>query len=350
MKRIAGLDIVRVIAILFVISVHYFRNTTFYSIPTTGKTTGILLAFRWLFYTCVPLFIILTGYLSRNKEPNKKYYSGIKKVLISYFFISIICIIVRIFCFKEERRILYWLISPLNFTADGYSWYIEMYIGLFLLAPFLNVLYKGLDTKEKKQLLIVTLLILTGFPAVFNNYNILGLNKVEIFPNWWKEIYPITYYFIGSYIGEYKPKANKKYTILYILLVLLIQTSCFYLLVDGKSFSYNFYNGYGSALTTILSILIFITFYDIDIKKQILFKINYINIVMFPRYVSILIFNRFENIRKTKRKFINPKRIIVAYDTNNYYSVCNMLSRLFNKKIIFEIPEKIKNFKKTQKT
>lgn len=350
MKRVAGLDIVRVIAILFVISVHYFRNTTFYTIPTTGKTMGILLAFRWLFYTCVPLFMILTGYLSRNKETNKKYYSGIKKVLTSYFFISIICIIVRIFYFKEERRILYWLISPFNFTANGYSWYIEMYIGLFLLAPFLNVLYKGLETKEKKQLLIGTLLILTGLPAVFNNYNILGLNKIEIFPNWWKEIYPITYYFIGSYIGEYKPKVNKKYTIFYILLVLLIQTSCFYLLVDGKSFSYNFYDGYGSALTTILSILIFITFYDIDIKNKFVSKlITSISLCSLDMYLfSYLIDLKFAE--KLKESLSTPKELLLHMIPTiiTIFVICYLISLI--KKIIFEIPEKIKKIKKTQKT
>ena len=70
-KRVAGLDIIRALAVLFVISVHYFKNTIFYSIPMTGKTMIILNSLRWLFFICVPLFMILTGYLSRNKEPNR---------------------------------------------------------------------------------------------------------------------------------------------------------------------------------------------------------------------------------------------------------------------------------------
>ncbi|MGN1371424.1 MAG: acyltransferase [Candidatus Coprovivens sp.] len=350
MKRIAGLDIVRTIAILFVISVHYFLNTIFYKIPTTGKTMGILLSFRWLFFTCVPLFLLLTGYLSRNKEPNKKYFLGLKKVLTSYLFISIICILVRIFYFGEKRRILYWLISPFNFSADGYSWYIEMYIGLFLLAPFLNILYKGLEAKEKKQYLIIVFLLITSAPAIFNNYNILGLNKVELYPNWWLNLYPITYYFIGSYIGEYQPKVNKKLCIFYILLVLLIQTSCYYLLLDGSKFSWDIYGGYGSILTIILTILIFLTFYDIDIKNKIISKLITsislcsLDMYLFSYLIDIKVYEKINKIATTPKKlmlYMFPTILLI-------FTICYIISLL--KKLIFEFPEKIKNFKLKQKT
>ena len=75
MKRITGLDIVRAVAILFVISVHFLLNTNFYQMPQKDGYGMIVLSFlRHLLLICVPLFIILTGYLNRNKEPNKEYY------------------------------------------------------------------------------------------------------------------------------------------------------------------------------------------------------------------------------------------------------------------------------------
>lgn len=347
MKRIVGLDIVRTIAIFFVISVHYFKNTIFYNIPTTGKTMGILLSFRWLFYTCVPLFLLLTGYLSRNKEPNKKYYLGLKKVLTSYFFISVICILIRIFYFGEKRRILYWLISPFNFTADGYAWYIEMYIGLFLLAPFLNILYKGLETKGKKQYLIIVLLLITGVPAIFNNYNILGLTKVEVYPNWWLNLYPITYYFIGSYISEYQPKVNKKLSVFYILLVLLIQTSCYYLLLDGNKFSWDIYGGYGSILTVILTVLIFLSLYSIDIKNKKISKLISsislcsLDMYLFSYLIDLKIYekiNKFATTPKEIMLYMVPTILLI-------FIICYIISLI--KKIIFEFIEKIKIEQKT---
>lgn len=43
------------------------------------------------------------------------------------------------------------ILGTLDFTGSNYSWYIEMYIGLFLLAPFLNLAYGKLKSKSKSR-------------------------------------------------------------------------------------------------------------------------------------------------------------------------------------------------------
>lgn len=47
-----------------------------------------------------------------------------------------------------------------------------MYIGLYLLIPFFNVLYHNL--KGKKEILIITLIIFMALPGIFNicNWNL----------------------------------------------------------------------------------------------------------------------------------------------------------------------------------
>lgn len=83
-KRILGLDIVRCFAILFVPSVHFFGRTKFYNTPVTGVNMGFQLCLRWLFFICVPLFMLLTGYLQNQKTLSKKFYKGILPVLATY--------------------------------------------------------------------------------------------------------------------------------------------------------------------------------------------------------------------------------------------------------------------------
>ena len=46
-----------------------------------------------------------------------------------------------------------------------------MYIGLFLLIPFLNAMWRGLKGQKQKILLIATLLALTTLPSLFNIYD-----------------------------------------------------------------------------------------------------------------------------------------------------------------------------------
>lgn len=76
-KRNINIDLIKCIAVFSVISVHFFLNTDFYSRTIINTNMYIAVLFRTLFMICVPLFIISTGYLMKNKTLNKKYYLGI---------------------------------------------------------------------------------------------------------------------------------------------------------------------------------------------------------------------------------------------------------------------------------
>lgn len=70
------------------------------------------------------------------------------------------------------------LLSILAFKGANYAWYIEMYIGLFCLIPFLNLIWQGLEDQRQRKLLVLTMIGLTMLPKMLNNFNL-----VE--PGWW---------------------------------------------------------------------------------------------------------------------------------------------------------------------
>ena len=74
-KRNINIDLIKCIAVFSVLSVHFFKNTDFYN-KTITNSLYLGVFFRTLFMICVPLFLITTGYLMKNKELNKKYYFG----------------------------------------------------------------------------------------------------------------------------------------------------------------------------------------------------------------------------------------------------------------------------------
>jgi surface polysaccharide O-acyltransferase-like enzyme len=160
---------------------------------------------RFFFGMGVPLFIILTGYLNTRKVVSAEYYKGCIRVLFSYILISIVAVIFRKYYLHEP---LSWVNGGgyiLNFEAIMYAWYIEMWIGLFLLTPFLNILYKHIPTRRQKQILIITLFIMTALPNFCNRYGL------YLLPEFWKQCYPLLFFFIGCYIHEYKPTINIKF-------------------------------------------------------------------------------------------------------------------------------------------
>lgn len=268
-KRIMGLDIVRFMAVFFVISVHFMLNNHFYEAPMEGAIMFIMMGMRWLFYICVPLFILLTGYLKSNKKPNKEYYKSIIPVLASYGIISILAILVRKFLFSDPASMGHLIHGIFNFTTIGYAWYVEMYIGLFLLIPFLNILYKNIDTKKNKQILLLTFALLVSVPLMVNAVQI-GNIALNVMPDWWTILYPVLYYFIGCYIKEYQIKMSKLINGIAIVTLLFLETFIAFFYYQGRPFDSILLEGYGSLLTVILATLVFLFFYNVDFKNKFL--------------------------------------------------------------------------------
>ena len=270
-NRVIGLDIVRCIAIIFVLSVHFFAYTSFYSTPLVGKKMIILLFFRWLFYCCVPLFLVLTGYLKNKKKLSKKYYSTIKKIIYSYLFISICIYFFKKYFMDYDVNVFRQIFNILGFESGDYSWYVEMYIGLFLLIPFLNIVYNNLKNKKQKKCLIITMILLTAMPPLLSHLS-LGINT---YPDYWVSIYPISYYFIGCYINEYKIKISKKVLLFGIVVLLFCETILTYFYSYNSVLDKSFLESYGSIFTMAITILIFLLLYDIKLSNMALKKTVY---------------------------------------------------------------------------
>ena len=137
-ERDIKLDLIRSLAIIFVISVHSLGNSGFYNQPINGVSMFLSEVLRCLFITCVPLFLLLTGYLNNNSQPSKGYYFKLLNVVIVYIICGMVCQLALVAI--DHISIKQVIISFFDFSACPYAWYIEMYIGLYLLIPFLNIL------------------------------------------------------------------------------------------------------------------------------------------------------------------------------------------------------------------
>ena len=200
--RSTGIDMTKAVAVFFVLCVHFSLNTNYYNTSIADANMFVQSCLRWIFYAGVPLFLMCTGYLNYKKTISRSYYMKILRVLIPYVLISIICLLIKNPAGSAPIGFHQAVSSIFNFTADSYSWYVNMYIGLFLLAPLLNVALNTLDRK-KLRVLLCTLLFVIALPATFNPlFNNIYRISYFYFPDWWQGFYPILYYFIGAYIAK----------------------------------------------------------------------------------------------------------------------------------------------------
>lgn len=270
-ERNINLDLIRCLAVIFVISVHFCLNSGFYELTCSGMRMLIMCILRTAFITCVPLFLMLTGYLMNKKELSFSYYKGIQRTYCIYVLISICCLFFRVIYENESLGIRKMILSILDFSADSYGWYIEMYIGLFMIIPFLNILWHNLNHGGRKWLLI-TLLGLTALPSVLNCWDFLDLGDKtrvysEIVPNYWENLYPITYYFMGAYLKEETKKIFLlREGILLIALMIVFGLFNYYRSYDG-TYEWIGYNSFWGMQVVIVSILIFRVLMAVPIAK-----------------------------------------------------------------------------------
>ena len=180
-------------------------------------------------------------------------------VILGYLIAAVISIPIRHFAFGDVQNLSTWLTRLFSFSAVFYGWYVEMYIGLVLLIPFINMVIDHLrDTKALLCFGLVTLVI-TALP---------GATRWTVLPDYWRSIYPITYFILGAIVRRIQPKINPWLGIVIALMVSAILGAATVLSTDGKL---------SEALTwefpdlwiTIIVVCLFVALYRVKIPSAI---------------------------------------------------------------------------------
>lgn len=287
-NRNTGLDVTRILAYITVLSVHFFLNNEFYDTPMQGWRMNIMGAMRTLFMICVPLFMLLTGYLSAEKhiEVSKKgllqYYSRLLPILLTYALADVLILLTRRFCLGENITWKDYFWNVLNYQQ--YSWYMNMYLGFALLIPFLNVLWRGLNSKQEQKMLVLVLIATTMLPTMLNA-------ATRLIPDWWKGIYPITYYYIGAYLKK-NVEIQKLPTVELVGLLLVSWTTFSALNVyvsRGQNFTWTYWGdewgGIQNVLNTVLVFLIINSIHYPLMKQGTAKLLAYVSKITLPAYL-----------------------------------------------------------------
>lgn len=252
MKREPGIDLIRCLGLFFVNGIHFFLKNGYYSEPQVGAVMWAADSFRWLFFSCNGLFLLLTGYLKSTKPFSKDYYKSLLPILTGYLLTCLITYPIRHFGLGETLSLFEWVGN--FFTFSNYAWYLEMYIGLLLFSPVINLALSQI--KEEKALLGLAgvMVFLTALPSI---------TTINLIPDAWTSMYPVTFYVIGAVIRRVRPSvkvwqglALTAVTVMFMALVSLISTD--------KVFSKGFTQGNGGFWNTLVATLVFLTFYRVE--------------------------------------------------------------------------------------
>ena len=272
-SRQPGIDLLRCLGLLFVNGVHAFLYNGYYYEPQMGILMWGANSFKWLFFTCNGLFLLLTGYLKCEKPLNKSYYRSLLPILTGYLLTCLVSFPIRHFLQGDQRSLYQWL--ELMVTFGNYAWYIEMYIGLLLLSPIINLALGQL--KEPKQLYWAagTMVVISALSSV---------TPINLAPDYWTSLYPVTYYVIGAVIRKLQPQI-KSWLCLTLAAAFSMWLGLLTLITTDGGASDGFGQGYGGFWVTLIITFVFLGLYRIKLGDRVSKVLAWLSGGVFEGYI-----------------------------------------------------------------
>lgn len=211
-QRNCGLDLLRCLSMFFVIVLHIFNHGGLASALETdlaGKTVSTMV--QALVYPAVDCFVLLSGYLLCRRSFQV---SRVIKIWTTVVFWSVV--IQCVFCILKLDTIsagkTVFMFLP---VLSGRYWFVNAYLVMLLVSPFLNRLLWELPQWQMRGLLLITAAVFCLSPMFALGNDVFGTQNGFGF-SWFCVVY-----LWGGYIRQYCPQKEHGsgcYLGIYILL------------------------------------------------------------------------------------------------------------------------------------
>lgn len=220
-ERNSNFELMRITSMFMIVIWHFIFHSNI-----LAKTSGTLNLIIYFIYIIVSIhvnsFILVSGYFQYNKKfKPRKIVSLITTTWFYKLIYAIIFSVTGIITITKTEMLFF--IQPFNFNYGfgEFYWFINMYIFLYLLSPFINKLIETLSQRQHKTLIIILLIMLSIVPTVTLN-STLNNNGYTIASF-------VMLYIIGAYFGKYKLRENyhfknfskNKYQLLLLVLFII---------------------------------------------------------------------------------------------------------------------------------
>ncbi|MGE5401320.1 MAG: acyltransferase [Bacteroidota bacterium] len=264
--RDANIELLRIIAMLMIVALHYLAHGE-------GLVGNQPFSFNWTFawaleavcIVAVNCYVLISGYFLVTSQ------FKIKKLIrlwIQVLFYSITIYLVLIALGLEPFTIKHLAMACVPVLTNQY-WFVTVYLALYIVSPFLNILIHALSRKQFQNLLIILFTVLSLWPTVlpfgFSLDKTNGLSIIQF----------IFLYFIASYIRLYWNHNIRSgyYLGTYILLTVIIAASKFILTLLGFRALSGMFFEFNSVTVILSSVMLFMYFRNVSIKSTVMKKI-----------------------------------------------------------------------------
>lgn len=215
--RYMNLDLLRIVAMLMVVLLHVIGKGGMYNVyPVLSLKYDFVWFIELICIVAVNCYVLLSGYfLIKSKFKLGKLIQLIGEVLFYSIFIYLISIMAGNASFGFEKSLIAFF--P---VIGGEYWFITAYVGMYMLAPFINTFIEKLNRVQHARLIAVLVLFFSFMPTLSFFGDAFGVagNQLNFgyATSWF-----IVLYFVAAYIRLwYTPTYNlHKYFRIYLAIV-----------------------------------------------------------------------------------------------------------------------------------
>lgn len=341
-ERNTGLDLLRIISMIMVIMLHYLGKGKLLDINNVYKVNHILFSLlESLSIVAVNCYVLISGYFLVKSEFKFKKFLKLWGEVVFY---SIAVYIVVVLLGLKQFSISDAIKSCFPIITERY-WFVNSYLAMYLLSPYLNKLIYALSQKEYKNMLLILIILFSVLTVLPSDYLLDQTGGYGII--WFVCLYLIAGYIRLHVTEDTINKYKNKYLLFYIVSSIL--TAIGFVVLKYLSVKLNvkdisekllFYN---MPLVLISSVFLFLYFNTIKIKNK---NINNIILKIAPLTFAVYLIHEqftlrtvlYKNILHTEICYHNPYAIfIIIGSVFAIFIVCILIEYIRRKTIDFII-------------
>lgn len=259
-KRNINIELLRIISMFMIVILHFLYHGNVLNYTSTNNPRFILFLLESICIIAVNVYVLISGYFLVDKKFD---IHRIVKLILQVWFYSVIINFFLIIIGEESLTVSNLIKTFFPILTQQY-WFINAYLILLFMSPFLNILIDKLD-KKKHQFLIAILLISNTILPFFtrSSVSIQSANSITWFVN---------LYIVAAYLKRYDLNIKQSITIIIYIITITINSLLAFIINHQFGFSTAMYiYKYNSPLVFLSSLLIFIIFMK---QKQNIVKNN----------------------------------------------------------------------------
>lgn len=228
-KRMSNMELLRDISMLMIVLLHLMEKTSAVMDIEPGRPVYYM---AWILLAVCKmgnnLFVLISGYFAKE---SKFKLEKLLHLYVQVLFYSVTLAVLMKFLHVDLTSRLLAVVLPIT---HGEYWFATVYIGLYCLMPYLNIVIESAGQKKLQQFLIVLGILFSVIPTFFHISGWLGVDGA------FSIVWFCFLYLLGAYVRKYgqtvleKSNMKTKIGLCFLGSILIVPLSKFAIVLLGR--------------------------------------------------------------------------------------------------------------------